>query len=108
MKKSFLLLLLAGFLAMSATAQTGGKEASDNITAQAEKTKGNSDEMLQAEPDNCPFKGTPDCPLIKNCLKKGQPDCPYKTASAGVNSATVQTGKPGCCIKAKANCSTKK
>lgn len=27
--------------------------------------------------ENCPLKGTADCPLVKECADKGTPECKY-------------------------------
>ena len=43
--------------------------------------------------DNCPLKGTADCPMVKDCLKAGTPDCPY-TAEASAGDDV-----PECCKK---------
>ena len=44
--------------------------------------------------DNCPLKGTADCPIVKNCPEKGTADCPY-TAEASAAGEEV----PECCKK---------
>jgi hypothetical protein len=54
--------------------------------------------------DNCPLKGTADCPLIKDCPKKGTPDCPYAQSTANTDaeaSSCAQAGDdvPECCRK---------
>lgn len=38
-------------------------------------------------PSECPYWGTPDCPLIKNCPDAGTADCKYSDAI------------PSCCAK---------
>ncbi|GAA4368710.1 hypothetical protein GCM10023185_41690 [Hymenobacter saemangeumensis] len=35
---------------------------------------------------DCPLKGTPDCPLVKNCPDKGTPACKLATM-------------PSCCVR---------
>jgi hypothetical protein len=80
-KSIFTLLLMVVFTAFTAMAQ------STNSTT----------ETAQTQLDNCPLKGTPDCPLVKNCPKKGQPDSPYKNAKASCSKGK----KPSCCATAK-------
>jgi hypothetical protein len=44
--------------------------------------------------ENCPLKGTADCPIVKNCPEKGTADCPY-TAEATTAGEEI----PECCKK---------
>lgn len=39
-----------------------------------------------AKPADCPLKGTPECPLVKNCPDKGTAAC-------------TLAGAPACCAK---------
>lgn len=54
----------------------------------------------QTTVENCPKKGTPDCPLIKNCPKKGTADCPLMKAKNETASAELancpKKGTPDC------------
>lgn len=43
--------------------------------------------------DNCPLKGTVDCPIVKDCPKAGTADCPYTA------EATAGEEVPECCKK---------
>jgi len=113
MKKSILaLLMMVTFVAFTASAQTADKQTNgDSKTEQVVKTQDNNAETAQAKLDNCPLKGTPDCPLVKNCPKKGTADCPYKSSASTDNSTTAQNsdnGKPSGCKKGKPSCCAKK
>lgn len=33
---------------------------------------------INSTEQDCPLKGTADCPLVKECALKGTPDCPLK------------------------------
>ena len=100
------------FVAFTATAQTTAKHTTEKGKAeQVVKTKDNGTVTAQSKLDNCPLKGTPDCPLVKNCPKKGTADCPYKATASSDNSTTTQNpdkGKPGCCKKGEPSCCAKK
>ncbi|WP_144266282.1 hypothetical protein [Pontibacter ummariensis] len=62
--------------------------------------------------EDCPLKGTPECPLVKECKLKGTPDCPLvkdeakkgkvaetTTAVAVVATNTTTAAVPTCCKK---------
>jgi hypothetical protein len=112
MKKTiFTLLMMVTFVAFTASAQTADKQTNGKSkTEQVVKTD-NGTETAQSKLDNCPLKGTPDCPLVKNCPKKGTADCPYKASASTDNSTTAQNsdnGKPSCCKQGKPSCCAKK
>ena len=57
---------------------------------------------------DCPLKGTPDCPLVKECKLKDTPDCPLvkkeeakkaETAATIAVAATITATVPPCCKK---------
>lgn len=39
---------------------------------------------LNSQAEDCPLKGTPDRPLVKECPKKDLPDCPYKSTTTSL------------------------
>lgn len=49
---------------------------------------------------DCPFKGTPDCPLVKECTLKNTPDCPLvKKEKKAEATVAVAVTAPSCCKK---------
>lgn len=43
------------------------------------------------QPEDCPLKGTPDCPLVKECKLKDTPDCPLVENEANKEKAAEAT-----------------
>lgn len=117
-KKSFLsLLVLLTFVVFSATAQTTDNQTtgkgkkfccvkSCSKKSTASVNGDNSANTAQQNLENCPLKGTPDCPLLKNCPHKGTANCPYaKNASVDNTEATASVQNiANCPLKGTPDC----
>ena len=108
MKKIIFLSVAAVVLAATAFVFAGDGTGKSDKQSTANTATAVSKTNVSAVND-CPLKGTPDCPLVKDCPKKGQPDCPYaKAAADSKGSVTADNAEMGCCAKGKASCCTKK
>jgi hypothetical protein len=57
--------------------------------------------MTEQSLENCPLKGTPECPLLKNCPKKGKSDCPIvqNCPKKGTPDCPYKKEVPSCCVE---------